>query len=362
MKKITLSALFAFAVLGAFAQNSTADLAKQAQCSAIETEMEPLQKAADHPKKSLKSSTWSKLGDAYINMAMNCGKDSSAADKAYAAYKKAVELEGADGKDIEELKANLTGAKLGNAFLQQGVAHYSAQNMKAAQSAFLLGMEVNPEDTLSTFYAGIVSNSLGDEANTEKAFKQYLAIGGTDPAVYFTLATNAQKVEDFDTAIMYLKEGAEKNPEDKDLKSALVNVYLSANRLDAAIADLEKLVETDPNNTVNLLNLGILYDNKDDDETALKYYNKVLAIDPGNYDTNFNMGVYYFNKAVNSKKEIDDMSMDEYRKRGKEVEAKVCAEFKEAKPYFERCLEAKPSDEETKRNLENLDKVLVQCD
>ncbi|SOE24043.1 Tetratricopeptide repeat-containing protein [Spirosomataceae bacterium TFI 002] len=363
MKRITLSISFALASIFAYAQtNVAADLAKQAQCDAIKAEMEPLLKASEHAKRGLKSSTWDKLGDAYINSQTQCGQDSTAADKAYAAYKKAAELEGPDGKNIEDIKAKLNGATLGNAFMTQGVAFYNVQNMKAAQHGFLKALEVNPTDTLASFYAGIVSNQLGDDENTEMAFAKYLELGGTDPAVYFSLGTKAQENEDFDTAVKYLKEGIEKNPADKDLKSALINLYLSFNKLDAAIVDLEKLVETDPTNTINLLNLGILYDNKGEAEKALMYYNKVLAIDPDNYDTNFNLGVYYFNKAVNTKKEIDNMSMDEYRKRGKDLETQVCKEFKEAQPYFQACDRAKPGDVEAGKQLETLKNVLTQCE
>jgi tetratricopeptide (TPR) repeat protein len=223
-------------------------------------------------------------------------------------------------------------------------------------------LAINPKDTLAAFYSGIVSNQMGDDENMLMAFDKYLEIGGTDPVVYFSLGTKAQEQKDYDLAIRYLKDGIAKNPQDKDLKSALINVYLAADRLDAAIEDLEKLVEVDPDNSINLLNLGILYDNKGESEKALMYYKKVLAIDPDNYDTNFNLGVYYFNRAVNDKKEIDVMSMDEYRKRGKELETKVCNEFKEAKPYFEACMRAKPGDEEAGRQLETLKNVLSQCD
>lgn len=362
MKRITLSVIFALLSIFAFAQGGAADLAKMAQCEAFEAELEPLLKASEHPKKSLKSATWDKLGDAYINSITQCGKDSTAADKALVAYKKAAELEGTDGKGIAAIQEKLKGQTLGNAFLQQGVAFYNVQNMKGAQHGFLTAMDINPKDTLAAFYAGIVSNQLGDEENTKKAFFQYLEIGGTDPAVYFSLATKAQEAEDYETATKYLKEGIEKNPEDKDLKAALINVYLAANKLDHAINDLEKLVEVDPNNTVNLLNLGILYDNKDDDEMALSYYAKVLALEPDNYDANFNLGVFYFNKAVNSKKVIDDMTMDEYRKTGKELEAQVCKEFKEAQPYFQACERAKPGDEEAGKQLTTLTNVLSQCE
>lgn len=362
MKRITLSAVFALSSIIAFSQGTTMDFAKQAQCSAVEAELTPLLKSAEHPKRSLKSDTWKKLGDAYINSITTCGQDSTAADKALSAYNKAAELEGADGKGIEEIKEKLSSKALEDAFMIQGANYYSAQNMKSAQKAFMTAMKINPKDTLSAFYVGIVSNTLEDEKNTEYAFKEVLARGGTDPSIFYTLGVKAQERKEFDIAIKYFKDGIVKNPESSDLKSALINAYLAADKLDEAIHDLEEMVKLEPDNVVNMLNLAILYDNKDDDETAMKYYKKVLALDPDNYDTNFNLGVFYFNRAVNDKKEIDDMSMEEYRKRGKEVETKVCKEFREAQPYFEACMRAKPGDDLAGKQLETLKNVLSQCD
>lgn len=363
MKKITLSIIFVSVSIYASAQEAgVLDFAKQAQCESAEAEIEPLLKSSTHAKRGLKSDTWTKLGDAYVNSIVQCGKDSTAADKALEAYNKAVELEGPDGKGIDVIKEKLSSKALEDAFMVQGGNFYAAQNMKGAQKAFMQVMKINPSDTLSAFYAGIVANTLGDEEATEKAFKEVIARGGKDESVFYTLGVKAQQREEYDDAIRIFKDGVSKNPNSTDLKAALINVYLAADKIDDAIGDLEEMVKIEPDNVVNMLNLAILYDNKDDDETAMKYYDKVLALDPDNYDTNFNLGVFYFNRAVNDKKEIDVMSMDEYRKRGKEVEAKVCKEFREAKPYFEACMRAKPGDAEAGKQLETLKNVLSQCD
>lgn len=361
MKKLSL--ILVTLLSGGLAFSQTADdLAKKVQCDAIEAELAPIIKSSEHPKRGTKSLTWIRLGDTYVNYASQCGKDSTAADKALSAYKKALELEGEDGKATEEIKGKLSGASLANAFLQQGVYFYNKQDNDRAAANFLIAMDVNKEDSLAAFYGGVVSQQAGNLEDANRAFERYISLGGTDPVVYYSLASNANAAKDYDTAIDYLKKGSAKNPEDKDLKNLLINIYLAANKIDEAIADLEELVKGEPDNTGNLLNLGILYDNKDEDDKALMYYKKVLEIEPDNFDANFNLGVFYFNVAVKDKGEIDNMTMDEYRKRGKEVEAKVCKEFRESLPYFQRCAKTKPEDNDIKANLETLDKVLAQCD
>ncbi len=361
MKKLLLTNALILTLATSYAQ-STLDLAKEAQCTAAQATLDPIIKSSEHPKRGIKAATWVRLGDAYADYTTNCGKDSTSAVKAYNAYLKAVELDAAEGgKEADAIKAKLTGEVLYSAVMNQGVAHYNSGNMILAEELFTLGMKVDVKDTLSSFYSGIVAQQNGHEDVAKNAFKAYLNNGGKDPAVFYSLSSMSKKAEDYDTAIAILKEGILANPSDKDLRGELINIYLASNKIKEAIADLEKLLEADPNNSLNLLNLGILYESEGDLVTAHEYYIKTLAADPNNYEGNFNMGVFFFNKAVQTKKEVDAMDIKTYQKEGKAIEVKVCEQFQLSKPYFEKCKSLKPDDSEVVNNLATLDKVLAQC-
>jgi tetratricopeptide (TPR) repeat protein len=124
---------------------------------------------------------------------------------------------------------------------------------------------------------------------------------------------------------------------------------------------MERLVETDPTNTNNLLNLGILYDNEKRNAEALEIYQRVLDLEPNNYDCNYNLAVFYFNDAVKIKGKVDAMDIKTYQKEGAAIEAQVCERFNKSKPYFLKCNEVKPDSDDVTQNLATLEKVLAQC-
>ncbi|RFS14600.1 lipopolysaccharide assembly protein LapB [Emticicia sp. C21] len=365
MKKTIFVSVLSMVTAGVFAQAGLDNQLRDAQCKSAADEITKGEKASQDAKKGAKSSTWVKLAAAYEDMAINCGKDSMASEKAYNTYKKALEVE-AGGKGAKEIEAALTSQKIYSALMQQGAGFYNAKNFPNALRLFRLASEVSPKDTTAALYSGIVGQQAKDNEAAKVYFAKFIDQGGKDPAVFYSLSEIYKAEKNNTKAVEVLKKGISANPNDKDLKGSLVNIQLSSGNSDEAIAELKKLIDADPNNVNNLLNLAILYDNGGKKEEALVWYKKVLAIDPNNYDCNFNLGVYYFNQAVEIKKEVDKMDMKEYQKNGKAVEDKACAKFAEAKPYFDICKaarekEGKPQEEELTTSMTSLTSVLEQC-
>ena len=362
MKKVLFALSFILVAQMSFGQ-SVVDLANDAQCSSQESILNPIIKSSVHPKRSLKASTWVRLSEAYANYTTSCGRDSTAALKSWEAAKKAQELDtdGESAEDIEKLLHAQPTSLMYSAVMNQGVAYYNVGNLEKAVELFIIGMEVDTDDTLSTFYSGIVSNQLENYDEAVKAFTQYIEVaGGKDVSSFYTLSTIAAKNGDVEESIKWLKKGVEATG-DKDLQGELINTFIKNNMLKDAVLDMEKLVELDPSNSNNLLNLGILYDNEGRNDEALEIYQKVLSLDPNNYDCNFNLAVFYFNAAVQTKKKVDIMDMKTYQAEGAAIEKKVCDDFIKSKPYFVECNRIKPNTAEVVDNLATLDKVLVQC-
>lgn len=364
MKKTIFVSVLSLVTTGVFAQGLDNQL-RDAQCKSITDEITKGEKASLDAKKGAKSSTWVKLAAAYEDMAINCGKDSLASQKAYNTYKKALEVE-AGGKGTKDIEAALTSQKIYSALMQQGAGFYNSKNFPDALKLFRLASEVSPKDTTAALYAGIVGQQAQDIDAAKIFFNKFIEQGGKDPAVFYSLSEIYKGEKNTAQAVDVLKKGIAANPNDKDLKGSLVNVQLSSGNSEEAIAELKKLVDGDPTNVNNILNLAILYDNSGKKEEALEWYKKALAVDPNNYDCNFNLGVYYFNQAVQIKNEVDKMDMKEYQKNGKAVEDKACAKFAEAKPYFETCKavrekEGKALEEDLTSSLTSVNSVLEQC-
>lgn len=468
MKKLVLSALLGVTAMSAIAQD---DAVRDIQCKAFNDVVTKNIKNTENAKKNTKSATWLDLGNAYLDLAQNCTSDSVAVAKADNAYKKALEVENAaGGKKSKEIEAVLKSEKLASAYLMQGASFYNTKNYKKAAEYFGKSSEINPKDTTASLYGGIAEQILENNAGALKHLNNYLAGGGNDVSIYYSIAQIYRTEKKFDQAIDILKKGINANPKNKDLPNELINVYLASNNVEKAIGDLEGLVKSDPNNIINLTNLGMLYDSKAQDlgvelgkvnskiqenntdkldkkllaeqdklsafeseitslnaklkrdpktaaatkkrlaevieqkaeiekevatlisdiqkkksaaasssseldakakdlsakqkevkTKAADIYNKALAKDPNNYDALYNLAVMHFNDAVETKKVVDIMDIATYRKEGKAIEDKACAQFAASKPFFERASKVKPDDAGVKENIENLTKILEQC-
>lgn len=261
MKKLVLSAFGSFIALAALAQQ---DASLQAiECKGYADAVAKNLKNTENAKKAEKSATWVALGDSYLNLAQRCTDDSTAAMKAENAYKKALEIENAaGGKKAKDIETSLKSPELASAFLMQGAGFYNNKNYKKAAEFFGKSASISPKDTTAALYAGIAEQLLENNAGALAHLNSFIANGGKDVSVFYSVAQIYKSEKKFDEATAVLKKGMEVNPENKDLPNELINVYLASNNIDKAIADLEVLVKKDPSNLINLTNLGLIYDSK----------------------------------------------------------------------------------------------------
>ncbi|WP_031527874.1 tetratricopeptide repeat protein [Dyadobacter crusticola] len=266
MKRLFFVSALSLFSLAAVAQD---DAVNKALVDGFRKEKEKSDKDVNDPKASAKASFWMERAKLYENIASQASQvDSSAAKTAMEAYKKVVELDvtkkGEPGKSSKEATAALTageGTQLFNAFVRQGAEKYQAKNLNGALEMFSMAQEINKKDTLASLYAGIAAQQLEKKEDAMKSFEAYAANGGKDPSVYYGLAQLYRAENNFDKAIETLNKGLTQSPNNKDLKAEVVNILLASGKEDQAIKELEALAAADPNNTQNIVNLAILYDN-----------------------------------------------------------------------------------------------------
>ncbi len=467
MKKTLVVTVLWLSAATAMAQNAAQ---MQLQNGTLDKAKTEIDKNIADAKTAAKAKTWFVRGQVYEAIA-NDGTgvysklDSMAALTAYESYKKALEVEPNGGKSGKEINEALTGQRLFSALLRQGAAKYQNKNLPDAVKLMALAGQVNPKDTTAALYTGIAAQQVQNYPLAEESYERYITNGGKDFQIIGALANLYRNDKNIDKALATLDKGLTILPGNKDLTAERVNLLLAANRLDEAVTSMKALVEKDPTNVQNVLNLGILYDNaasklgdqirklnetsrksgqlakqvadekaameavggeitrltakikkepknveakrqlteavkmqnerkttlaqleadaKADQEAragagdvtaqiadltakqteqrnlSKKYYTQALKIDPANFDANYNMGVFFYNDAVEMKREVDRMDINEYKKRGAEVEGRVCGKFKQALPYFEKAKTVKDDDAALNENLTNLRNVLKQ--
>ncbi len=250
------------------------DPAAQVAMDAFKKEKEKSDKDIADPKSGAKASTWMDRAKTYQNIAgQYIRMDSAAATTSYDAYKKVIELDkdkkGGPGKLAKEAEEAMKGQAMYGAFMQQGVAKFQAKNYSEAMKSMMVAGDINPKDTLAPLYTAIAAQQIKDNATAKTQLEKYISGGGKDAAIYGSLAMLYRADNEVDKALAALDKGIALAPTNKDLANEKINIMLSTNRMEDAITGMKQMVDKDPNNVQNLVNLSIVYNNiarKSDEE------------------------------------------------------------------------------------------------
>lgn len=423
MRKITLLLVTLF--LGAVLMNAqtgetVASLLKAKEKSDAEIK---------HAKKSLKSSTWEKRGNLFLSMAqfntkglyqgmatsgiggaeMLIGKpgkkvgtkggedwfydritlhfkngklsswdetkpiDKEALNKAYAAYKKADELD-PKGKFKKKATTKINVAALRGLLTDKGVKLYNAKNYAPAVENLKKALELDKfpkesKDTifktgLVTYYVGIISSAAEDDKTAKEYFNICIGKGYQKAAPYKALAEIYKKENNSEKQLELLQAGFNKYPESKEIMVGFINYYLTSGQSEKALEKLQQAIKSDPKNPSFYYAVGTLYDNMVTDTTdkysnadkqkyfaeAIKSYTTADKLKDNYFEPSYNIGALYYNKAANILKEASKLGI----KQVKEYEAAQKAanvEFKKALPYMEKAHKINPKEKTTLQTL-----------
>lgn len=234
--------------------------------------------AAVTKKDSAKAKTWLTRGEAYLDLANSQDSvltkgEPLAAYKAVEYFKKAIALEkdGPSGVAAKKYllltyakdgKPEAEGQKTFSAFMNGGITKYQAKNFAGAVKDLQMASEISPKDTTAAMYTGVIGQMAKDDAAAKAGFEKFLDLGGKDPAMIYALAQIYRNEKNEEKAISTLEKGIALHPNNKDLKSEKINLLLSFKKIDLAIKELESSVAKGNSNPQEVLNLGILYENK----------------------------------------------------------------------------------------------------
>lgn len=354
MKKITSTLL----VVGGLVLNSQsfAQTPAVAKLSLDEGKLdkakEQIDKACANEKHVLKAKTWLYKGMIYTAIAndqTNIYKkldDGTFAITAYEAFAKALEIEPANKEVEPEKTGKLYPALLNTSVERLNVANKALKEAKAEEAnakfaqaiknAEYAGM-INPKDTLPPYlsmsaayssksYDAFVKASdlliKHPDTKDKATYCEYLA------SYYYSIAKDSKKA--LEVAQMGVKFGGTEY-----LQKLVVELLNQGGNADEAINAVKDNIKKNPNDAQNYFNLGVLLEKTKKYDEAIQAYEKAIAIN-NLTDAVYNAGALYFNKGVEILKVVNDMSLEDYNKKGKAESAKGDAEFKKALPYFEK--------------------------
>jgi tetratricopeptide (TPR) repeat protein len=194
-----------------------------------------------------------------------------------------------------------------------------------------------------------------DVALQEKYLLNLVNMNYPDATVYGSLARIQMDRGNDAEALQYINRGLEIKPGDPALVREKINFYIKRNETDKLLAELTEAIEADPENPDNAQYysiLGNLYEQTKDEEKAISNYKKAIELDEYSYDAHWNLGAIYITKANELYKQVGGgVSM-------KDIEPKMKAFYKEAKPHLERASENDNYSDSDKRELyKNLKRI-----
>ncbi|TAD97984.1 MAG: tetratricopeptide repeat protein [Bacteroidetes bacterium] len=321
-----------------------------------------IDEAISDEKLKEKDDTWLMRGYIYDSLSFIPNGDSLVSDPlttALQSYNKVIGMKKGSASDANK-QLDIMYAK----FMNKGVAAYQASDMSTATRFFERSALVKPSDTVALSYA-LTTAGAADKIDSKKVegfCDRLIALNYTQPMVYLWKIRLASDEENFEKAIKVVADARKVHPTNKDILLSSINVFARANKLPEAIKDLEEAVKLDPTNPILYVNLGLLYEQTGSTDKALPNYSKALELQPNNYDAIYSVGAFHYNQGVKVKKIVDGMTLQEYEKKGKEVEEQTKVHFKAALPYFEKAANLKKDDMQVLGGLKSMYMILGEPD
>ncbi|MDD2381731.1 MAG: tetratricopeptide repeat protein, partial [Mariniphaga sp.] len=222
---------------------------------AVDPNQEKAEKTLSWPR------TWEVRGDIYQSIYQSeDNKVKALAEdpltEAFNSYKKAVELDD-QRKFDNSLKVKLT--LLTNDLTNQAVQAFNKDDYPKALKSFEQILDIqdidiikadNPGavDTVIIFNAGLAAYNAEDYDKAIKYYKEAAKHGYNGSRTYNLIASAYQLKKDTLGALEALQEGFDRYPDDNNIVTSLIQIYLDMNKTEDAMKYLNLAIQQDPNN------------------------------------------------------------------------------------------------------------------
>ena len=355
MKKLIFTMLLSFLVIGAYAQKKTLksaqkELNKENYDGAIELALQ----AASHDETKGNPEVYMVVAKANLSKYKTQRSAFDLAQAAFDNYQKAISLD-ESGKLAEKLNEPVVKngemylggqhLKLLEQFLiEEGNKTFGAEDFSSALVTFSLANKITPSVQYD-FYSGYCAYQTDkyDMAATyyEKVIQSKDTFDNKKYAYNGLIGIYYTENKDYDKALEVISKAKSTYPDEKIYKDYEIEVLVEGNRLEKAIEELQKTIESGAATENSYYVLGYLLWNKGDYSDALENAKKALEMKPDYYDALYVAGSAVYNIGATKLKEANKTTDDDkYAALREEAKAK----FREAMPYFEKAIQIRSDD------------------
>jgi tetratricopeptide (TPR) repeat protein len=168
---------------------------------------------------------------------------------------------------------------------------------------------------------------------------------GTDP--YLQLYNIYYQKADYDNALAIAQKLTALKPDNSDYLNMEYNIYAKTKRLPEAKALMEKRANADPNDKESRYFVGLICNELKDIDGTMKWMKEAVKVDPDYYDALLVIAKLTYGEGQKLRNERNAItgSKDADLKKRQELFKQIPVKFKEAQPYWEKCVELKPEEE-----------------
>jgi predicted Zn-dependent protease len=255
-------------------------------------------------------------------------------------------LSDANGLPLMNTQVN---AQLANAYLNKALDFYS--NKKDYKGAFVQMERVLyfvPADTAMLMNAGVYFAPSAEEYDKAVTYlKAYHAKGGKNIDSYRQLISVLVKQKKNEEALIATREAIQKNPSETDLSQTEISLLYDLNRLPEAKTNLEGKIAAGKGDRGMLYNLGVICLKLNDEAAAEKAFKDAIAMDKDDFDSYAQLADMKYKKVRKLREERNEISgtKDADLKKRADLFQAIKVQLLETLPYWEKCEQLKPSEE-----------------
>ena len=237
----------------------------------------------------------------------------------------------------------------------EGLKQKKLGNMQNAVSIFSRCLEIDPNSSVAMFEMANIHYANKDLTSASLLLEKAISINAENKWYKLLLADIYRQRQQFSEAAELYTELSELEPEsleflyskavllgmakknaesidaynqlekktglNEQVSIAKQEVYLQWGKPEMAFEEINKLIESDPEQPEYYGLLAELYQKQGDQENALKYFNKILEIDPDNGFVHFSLANYYLEQ--NDKEKAYDHIKKAFSNEGLDADAKI---------------------------------------
>lgn len=350
MRKI-LTGVLILAAAGSYAQKAKVQAAYNYQKKGVyDKAQEAIELAIAHEQTNDQAKTWIYRGMIYQGIAGSedakfAGAQDSALTVALTSYMKGLELDKEDQR--YSAKALIGMPELHVMAYNKGLENYTAENFEKATENFSVAAGASQFtgrlDTSAIYNTALSADNGGIDSIAIPMYEACTVLGFGGANTFLQLAQVHKKAGNDEAYVKTINDGMQKHGSDKGLITALANYYLGKGEMEKAEAQLQKAIETDPENVDLLFTIGAVYGDLKQFDKAEESYRRALEIDPEHLNSNYNLGALMVEQGAEINDKANNLSYKESTKIAA-LNKKADVKFVEAINFLEKVRAQTPDD------------------